>query len=109
MDTTTTVSLAVIFALAALVSQAYGIWNNHKKNIEQEEKKNIEIEKNFVKLDLKIDQYQKSTDTILERQEAHAVRMENLSGQIIKSNERIETLFRYKDDHELRLKTLEKK
>ena len=109
MDTTTTVSLAVIFALAALVSQGYGIWTNHKKNVEQEEKKNIEIEKNFVKLDLKIDQYQKSTDTILERQEAHAVRMENLSGQIIKSNERIETLFRYKDDHELRLKTLEKK
>lgn len=109
MDTTTTVSLAVIFAFVALVSQAYGMWNNHKKNQEQEEKKAIEIEKNFVKLDLKIDQYQKSTDTILERQEQHAVRMENLSGQIIKSNERIETLFRYKDDHEIRLKQLEHK
>jgi hypothetical protein len=62
-----------------------------------------------VELGVKLDYFQKSTDTMLDRQEQHAVRMENLSGQIIKSNERIETLFRYKDDHEKRLLKLEGK
>lgn len=107
MSTATTISVALIFSFIAVASQLYGMWNNHKKNQDQEEQKAVEIEKNFIKLDLKLDQYQKSTDAILARQEQHAVRMENLSGEIIKSNERIETLFKYKDDHEVRLKHLE--
>lgn len=107
--TDTTISIALIFSIIAVCSQIYGIWNASKKNRESEEHKAIEIEKNFVKLGVKLDYFQKSTDTMLERQEQHAVRMENLSGQIIKSNERIETLFKYKDDHELRLQKLEGK
>lgn len=105
----TTISVALLFSFIAVASQLYGMWNNHKKNQENEENKAVEIEKNFIKLDLKIDQYQKSTDTILARQDQHAVRMETLSGELIRSNERIETLFKYKDDHEVRIKHLEEK
>lgn len=105
----TTISLALIFSIVAVASQVYNIWSTSKKNHEADERKAIEIEKNFVELGVKLDYFQKSTDTMLDRQEQHAVRMENLSGQIIKSNERIETLFKYKDDHELRLQKLEGK
>lgn len=105
----TTISIALIFSIVAVCSQIYGIWNASRRNRESEERRSIEIEKNFLELGLRLDYFKKSTDTMLDRQEQHAVRMENLSGQIIKSNERIETLFKYKDDHELRLQKLEGK
>lgn len=107
MTTDATVSFAFIFALVAVISQIFSIWNQTKKNREADGREKIEIEKNFTELSIKLDYFQKSTDTMLSKQEQHAVRMENLSGQIIKSNERIETLFKYKDDHEERLQKLE--
>ena len=109
MNETVTISAALIFSLVAVASQIFGIWNAQKKNRENDASKSIQIEKNFVELNIKLDYFQKSTDQMLDKQEAHAVRMENLTGQIIKSNERIETLFKYKDDHEKRLKRLEEK
>lgn len=109
MDGTTTISLALIFSIVAVASQVYSIYNAHKKNKDEDDRKDIEMEKNFMKLDLKLDHFQETTATMLQKQEEHAVRMERLSGEIIKSNERIATLFRYKDDHETRLKKLEGK
>ena len=104
-----TISVALIFSAIAVISQIYAIYTGHKKSQEEEERKDIEIEKSFMRLDLKLDHFQETTAAMLQRQEEHAVRMEKLSGEIIKSNERIATLFRYKDDHESRLKKLEEK
>lgn len=104
-----TISVALIFSLVAVASQIYSILNGQKKNREEEKEKAIEVEKQFVRLNLKIDQFQKSTDSLLDKLEQHAIRMEQLSGEIIKCNERIETLFKYKDDHENRLLRLEQK
>lgn len=104
-----TVSVALVFSIVAVISQMYGIYTGHKKNQEEEERKEIEIEKSFMRLSMKLDHFQETTTAMLQRQEEHAVRMEKMSGEIIKSNERIATLLKYKDDHELRLKRLEEK
>jgi peptidoglycan hydrolase CwlO-like protein len=101
------ISVAVIFSLIAVASQVYSIWNNHKKNQQEEERKAIEAEKNFLKLDIKLDNVIGAATNILDKQEKQAIRIEQLSGEIIKSNEKISTLFKYKDDHEQRISNLE--
>lgn len=105
----TTISVALIFSVIAAAGTLYSIWNNHIKNQEEAERKSIEAEKNFLRLDVKMDNVLGQTNNILEKQEKQAIRIEQLSGEIIKSNERIATLFKYKDDHETRLQKLEEK
>lgn len=104
-----TISVALIFSVIAAAGTLYNIWNNHNKNQEETERKRIEAEKNFIKLDVKMDNVLGATENILDKQEKQAIRIEQLSGEIIKSNERIATLFKYKDDHETRLQKLETK
>lgn len=101
------ISVALIFSVIAAAGTLYSIWNGHKKNQEEAERKAIEQEKNFLKLDVKMDNVLGQTNSILEKQEKQAIRIEQLSGEIIKSNEKINTLFKYKDDHENRLQKLE--
>ena len=105
----TGISVALIFSVIAAAGTLYSIWTGHKKNQDEAERKAIEHEKNFLKLDVKMDNVIGATSTILEKQEKQAIRIEQLSGEIIKSNERIATLFKYKDDHEVRLQKLEGK
>lgn len=106
---TATISVALVFSVVAAAGTLYSIWNQHKKNVEEEERKARAQEKNFVKLDVKMDSVLGTTASILSKQEQYASKLEHLSGDIIKSNERIETLFHYKDDHEQRIKKLEGK
>ena len=105
----TTISVALIFSVIAAAGTIYNIWNNHQKNQAEAERKAIEAEKNFLSLDIKLDNVLGQTNNILDKQEKQAIRIEHLSGEIIKSNERIATLFKYKDDHESRLQKLEGK
>ena len=105
----TTISVALIFSVIAAAGTIYNIWNNHQKNQAEAERKAIEAEKNFLSLDIKLDNVLGQTNNILDKQEKQAIRIEHLSGEIIKSIERIATLFKYKDDHENRLQKLESK
>lgn len=104
-----TISVALIFSVIAAAGTLYSIWTNHTKNQEEAERKRIDAEKSFLRLDVKMDNVLGATENILEKQEKQAIRIEQLSGEIIKSNERIQTLFKYKDDHEDRLQRLEGK
>lgn len=105
----TTISIALIFSIIAAAGTIYSIWNSQKKNQDEAKQKAIEQEKNLIKLDVKMDSVISATNTILDKQEQQAIRIEQLSGELIKSNERIATLFKYKDDHEHRIQTLEKR
>ena len=109
MDTTLSISVALLFSLIAAAGTLYNIWNNLHKNQEAAERKAIETEKNFLKLDVKLDNVMGSTSSILEKQEKQTMKIENLSVELARNNERIETLFRYTDDHESRIQKLEEK
>ena len=104
-----TISIALIFSLIAVASQLYAMWTNHKKSLEEEERKAIEVEKNFIKMDVKLDNVITHTQSILEKQEQNSVRIEKLSGEVIKASEQIATLYKYKDNHEERISHLENK
>lgn len=103
------IGIAIIFSVIAAAGTLYTMYSSHRKNLEESTRRALATEKSFVKLDVKMDNVLGSTGSILEKQEQQAVKMENLSGEIIKSNERIATLFKYKDDHETRLQKLEGK
>jgi hypothetical protein len=103
------ISVALVFSVVAAAGTLYSIWNQHKKNVAEEERKARAQAENFVKLDVKMDSVLGTTGSILNKQEQYGIKLEHLSGELIKTNERIETLFHYKDDHETRLKELEKK
>jgi len=104
-----TISVALIFSLIAVASQLYSMWNNHKKNQEEEKRKALEVEKNFIKLDVKLDNVIGSTQSILEKQDQNTAKIEKVSGEIIKANEQIVTLFKSRDNHEERISHLEGK
>lgn len=104
-----TISVALIFSLIAVASQVYSVWNNHKKNQEEEKRKALEVEKNFIKLDVKLDNVIGSTQSILEKQDQNTAKIEKVSGEIIKANEQITQLFKSIDNHEDRISHLEEK
>lgn len=104
-----TISIALIFSGVAMLSQIYTIWTTYKKAQSENEQKNIEVEKNFIKLELKLDDFQNNISLMFQNLEKHTVKLEQISNELIKCNERIATLFKYKDDHELRIKHLEGK
>lgn len=103
----TTVSIALIVSLIAIVSQISTMVANHRKQSGEKEREKIDIEKNFLKTNVKLDTFGQSLNTMLRNQEKSADNLQSLSEQIIKCNERVETLFRYHKNHEERIKKLE--
>ena len=104
-----TISVALIFSLIAVASQLYSVLNNHKKNQEEEKRKALEVEKNFIKLDVKLDNVIGSTQSILEKQDQNTAKIEDVSREIVKANEQIKSLFKSRDNHEDRISHLEEK
>lgn len=109
MNPDITISLSLVFSIIAALGVLVTIFNTFKKSHDAEEQRQFDIEKNFVKVNLKLDTFCDQTNAILRSQERSTDELKNISEQMIKSVERIETLFKYKDDHEQRLKKLESK
>lgn len=108
MDMTTTISIAVIFSIVAVVSQIYSIWNGHRKNTEESERKKIELEKNLLGLNLKLDQLRNSLATLVESDKSKAVELKSINESIIIFKRDMKAMWKKVDDHEARLKTVEK-
>ena len=69
----------------------------------------MDIEKNFVKINLKLDDFCDTTKKMMAENSERAEQLKNVSEQIVLVKERVNTLFKYKDDHEARIKELEDK
>ena len=97
MGAETTVNLAFILSVISCVGVIYNIVHTSRKdnrndtNSQMEEKLNIE--RNFVKINVKLDDFCETTKTILKNQDKSNDEIKELSQQIVKSNERIENLF----------------
>lgn len=104
-----TISLSLVFSIIAAIGVIVNIVSNVKKNHETEEQKQLDIEKNFVKINMKLDSFCEQTREILKNQEKANDEIKSFSEKLIKEHERVETLFKYKEDHELRIKKLEER
>lgn len=103
-----TISFAVICAVAALASQVYSIFNGHKKNVEDQKREKIELEKNLLTLNLKLDQMNTSIAVLVESDKSKSVELKTINESIIKFNESLKAAWRKIDSHEERLTIIEK-
>lgn len=89
----TTISLALIFSIVSVLGVLSSMYNNHKKNKETEERKEIEIEKNFVTLNLKLDALVKNITEMNESAKEQRIEMKRVNESVAHIEEQIKTLF----------------
>ena len=100
MNSDVTISLSLLFSIVSVVGVIVAIVTSLKKNQEEEATKYLDIEKHFVKIDMKLDNFMDSTNRILKNQEKATDQIQELSAKIIAHDKELE-------NHERRLKQLE--
>jgi hypothetical protein len=113
MTTETSVSIALLISLASLACTLINTFAGGKKRqeeqAEREKNRQMDIEKNFVKINVKLDDFCDTTKKMMIENGEKTEQLKNVSEQIVLITERVKTLFKYKDDHEERIKGLEDK
>ena len=113
MTPETSVSIALLISLTSLACTLINTFAGGKKRqeeqVEREKNRQMEIEKNFVKINMKLDDFCDTTKKLMAENSEKTDQLKNVSEQIILVKERVNTLFKYKDDHEERIKGLEDK
>lgn len=113
MTTETSVSIALLISLTSLACTLINTFAGGKKRqeeqAEREKNRQMDIEKNFVKINVKLDEFCDTTKKMMAENSEKAEQLKNVSEQLVLVTERVKTLFKYKDDHEERIKELEDK
>ena len=102
MNSDITISLSFLFSIVSVVGVIVAIVTSLKKNQEQEANKQHDIEKHFVKIDMKLDNFMDSTNRILKNQEKATDQIQELSEKLIAHDKELE-------NHDQRIKKLEGK
>ena len=106
-----TISVAVLISIISLICTLINTFSGGKKTIrEQDEKENnkqLEIEKNFVKINVKLDNFCETSNKLLAENAKKTDELRVVSEKLVTVNEKVSTLFKYKDEHDERLKELE--
>lgn len=113
MTPDTTISVALLISIVSIVCTMINTFSGTKKWAEEQNARDnsrqVEIEKNFVKINVKLDDFCDTTKRLLADGNEKAEQLKKLSEQSILASEQIRTLFKYKDDHENRISALENK
>lgn len=118
MTTNDTISIALLLSIGSFVIAVINVVLSAKKQTKQSEveklnalnienQRQLDIEKNFVKINTKLDDFVDTTKEMMRDNERKTDDLRRLSEIMVKANERIETLFKYKDNHEKRITDLE--
>lgn len=76
---------------------------------ERESKRQIEIEKHFAVINVKLDEFRNQSEQMMQENAKKTEQLKEVSEQLVRASEKINTLYKYKDDHESRIKDLESK
>lgn len=113
MTPETSVSIALLISLTSLACTLINTFAGGKKRqeeqAEREKNRQMDIEKNFVKINVKLDEFCDTTKKMMAENNENTEQLKNVSEQLVLITERVKTLFKYKDDHEERIKGLEDK
>ena len=111
MTPETSISIALLISLTSLVCTLINTFAGGKKRqeeqAEREKNRQMDIEKNFVKINVKLDNFCDTTKKMMAENSEKTEQLKKVSEQLVIVTERVNTLFKYKDDHELRIKELE--
>lgn len=99
------ISIALLISVVSIVCVVINTYSGGKKRktdeIEAENNRKIEIEKQFVKVNLKLDEFCNSLNELIRKQDKTAEELQDIKQKLIKDNIRL-------DDHEKRITELEK-
>lgn len=109
LNNNTSVDIALILAIGSFVVASINAMNASKRMHDNETKKQLDIEKNFVKINTKFDYFVTNIERVLDENQRTTDDLKRLTETLIKNSENIDTLFKYKDNHESRILTLEDK
>lgn len=111
MNSETSVSIALLISLTSLACTLINTFAGGKKRqeeqAEREKNRQLDVEKNFVKINVKLDDFCDTTKKMMAENGEKTEQLKKVSEQLILVTERVNTLFKYKDDHEMRIKELE--
>ena len=103
MGADATISLSLIFSSISMIGVIANIFISFRRESESNKLKEVQIEKHFAQIDVKLDDFLNRMSDIAKNSEKSAERIDANLQEIIKSNERIGTLFRLHDEHEKRI------
>lgn len=107
------VSIALLISLTSLACTLINTFTGGKKRqeeqAEREKNRQLDVEKNFVKINVKLDDFCDTTKKMMADNGEKTEQLKKVSEQLILITERVNMLFKYKDNHEARLKELENK
>ena len=117
-DTTISITLliSVISIMIAVVNSVRTGRKDTQAEIERETRRRneenarqMDIEKNFVKINVKLDDFCDTSKKLMEENKEKNDQLRQAAERIAIISERCDTLFKYKDDHEKRIIALEKR
>ena len=107
------VSIALLISLTSLACTLINTFAGGKKRqeeqAEREKNRQLDVEKNFVKINVKLDDFCDTTKKMMADNGEKTEQLKKVSEQLILVTERVNTLFKYKDNHEQRIQGLEDK
>ena len=109
MGVDATISLSLIFSSISMLGVMANIFISIKRESDSSKAKEIQIEKHFAQIDVKLEDFLNRMSQIAKSSEQSANKIDSNLQEIIKSNERIGTLFRLHDEHEKRINALEER
>ena len=111
MNSEASVSIALLISLTSLACTLINTFAGGKKRqeeqAEREKNRQMDIEKNFVKINVKLDDFCDTTKKMMAENSEKTEQLKKVSEQMVLVTERVNTLYKYKDDHEARIKELE--
>ena len=113
MGIDTTISITLLISLISLGCSVFNTFSGGRKDLKAQEEKEsarqLDIEKNFVKINVKLDDFCDTSRKLMEENTKKTDELKSVSERLVQVTEKVNILFKYKDDHENRIKDLEEK
>jgi hypothetical protein len=103
----TTIGLTVLLSIVSAVGVVFSISMSLKKDNREEESRRIDMAEQFAKINVKLDQVFMTLSETSHKTDRTMDELKDVNIAVARCHERIETLFKYHDDHEKRLTDLE--
>lgn len=110
-DTQITISfiISIVSIICVLINTTGGEKKRQNELVEREKNRQLDIEKNFVKVNVKLDDFCETSKRLMMESSEKSDQLKRISEQLIVLTQQTKTLFKYHDDHEERLKAIESK
>ena len=101
--------LAIIISALSLLCSAIIVVLTAKRDNKADIEKQIKTAENFKEINVKLDYQANQMNTVVKNSELTARQMSDMNNKVALIENNTKTLFKYHDDHEARIKHLEKK